>query len=107
MTAHHSRRLLSTLDTHHVYGADLRVDLHLYEPCSDGSVHYGSALTGTTFPVEALSAYGNDRQHPRSAAKPLSGWSVGTPATHPAHVSLLCACFSLSLPPIFTPPAPA
>lgn len=39
-------------------GLRLRVDLHLYEPLADGSIHYGPVVDGAVFPAEALTGEG-------------------------------------------------
>lgn len=35
-------------------GGSRRLDLHVYEPVDDQTVHYGSAVNGETFPVDAF-----------------------------------------------------
>src|SRR3954447_25515674 len=39
-------------------GGHLRIDLQLYEPLTDGSLHYGSVVDGGPFPAEALGGSG-------------------------------------------------
>jgi lincosamide nucleotidyltransferase A/C/D/E len=39
-------------------GGSRRVDLHLYEVLSDGSLHYGSVVSGHRFPAAALQGAG-------------------------------------------------
>jgi len=86
-------------------GADLRVDLHLYEACPDGSVYYGSALDGEVFPAEALDGAGTIAGVPVrcEAAEWSLRWHTGYQARDVDHhdVPLLCRRFDLALPPAF------
>jgi lincosamide nucleotidyltransferase A/C/D/E len=86
-------------------GARLRVDLHLYEPLPDRSLHYGSAINGVTFPAEALSGQGAIAgtvvrcEAPEWAVR----WHCGYPprAVDRHDVPRLCERFGISLPEAF------
>jgi lincosamide nucleotidyltransferase A/C/D/E len=79
-----------------------RVDLHLYEPRPEGSIHYGSALDPYTFPVEALAGRGTIAgtgvrcESPEWAVR----WRTGyPPRPNDLHdVPLLCTTFGIPLP---------
>lgn len=83
-------------------GGHLEVDLHLYELRPDGSVHYGSAVDGFTFPAEALDGRGVIAgtavrcEDPRWAVR----WHTGYPprAADRHDVPLLCERFGIELP---------
>ena len=87
-------------------GLRLRVDLHLYEPRPDGSLHYGSAIEGGTFPAEALDGRGMIAGTPVQceAAEWAVRWHTGyEPREVDRHdVPLLCERFGIELPPTFT-----
>jgi lincosamide nucleotidyltransferase A/C/D/E len=83
-------------------GVALRVDLHLYEPLPDGSLHYGSVTAGETFPAGALAGHGFIAgttvrcEAPEWAVR----WHTGYPPRPVDHhdVSLLCERFGIPLP---------
>ena len=83
-------------------GDRLRVDLHLYEPLPDGSLRYGSAVDGATFPAEALAGRGVIAGRPVRCEAPE--WSVRWHTGYPARaadrhdVPLLCRRFGLPVP---------
>ncbi|WP_329140426.1 DUF4440 domain-containing protein [Streptomyces sp. NBC_01476] len=54
-------------------GARRRIDLHLYEPLPDGTMHYGSVSDGATFPAEALAGGGGiaGSAHDRGSDQPM------------------------------------
>ncbi len=88
-------------------GARLRVDLHLYEPLADGSLHYGSVVTGSSIPSDAFAGRGSIAGiivRCESAA-----WAVrchtGYPARDVDHhdVPLLCQRFGIPPPEGFGP----
>jgi lincosamide nucleotidyltransferase A/C/D/E len=86
-------------------GLRLRVDLHLYEPRPDGSLHYGSAIDGATFPAEALSGTGmiaGTTVRCESAEWSVR-WHTGyQPRDVDRHdVRLLCQFFGIPLPATF------
>jgi lincosamide nucleotidyltransferase A/C/D/E len=86
-------------------GRRRRVDLHLYEPRSDGAVHYGSAVDPYTFPADALAGRGVIGGTPVRCESPewAVRWRTGYPP-RPADrhdVPLLCARFGIPLPPGF------
>jgi lincosamide nucleotidyltransferase A/C/D/E len=87
-------------------GALRRVDLHLYEPLDDETLHYGSHLSGQTFPAAALAGAGTIAGVPvrcESAEWSLR-WHVGYPAREVDHydMRLLCQHFGLTLPETLT-----
>lgn len=86
-------------------GVRQRVDLHLYEPLPDGSLHYGSVVHGTTFPAEALAAQGTIAGTPFRCEAPewAVRWHTGyEPRDVDRHdVPLLCERFGIELPPAF------
>jgi len=86
-------------------GGHLRVDLHLYEPRTDGTWHYGSALLGHSFPDEALAGIGIiDGTAVRCDAPEWSvRWHTGyRPREIDRHdVNQLCQRFAITLPPGF------
>lgn len=83
-------------------GAQRRVDLHLYETLTDGTLHYGGIETGETFPPNALQGHGTIGTQPVRCE--TSTWSVRwhtgytpRPSDH-RDVERLCAKFNLELP---------
>lgn len=86
-------------------GGRARVDLHLYEPLPDGTLHYGSVRDGDRFPAEALSGRGTIAgsavrcEAPRWAVR----WHTGYPprAADRHDVPLLCQRFGIDLPEAF------
>ncbi|MBO3736631.1 aminoglycoside nucleotidyltransferase [Actinoplanes sp. NEAU-H7] len=88
-------------------GDRLRVDLHLYEPLPDGSLHYGSVTEGGPFPAEALAGRGSIAgvEVRCEAAEWAVRWHTGYPA-RPVDfhdVTLLCQRFGIPLPEGFEP----
>jgi lincosamide nucleotidyltransferase A/C/D/E len=87
-------------------GAGLRVDLHLYEPISPVSWHYGSVVAGHVFPTEALTGRGAITDKPVRCEAPE--WAVRWHSSYPPRdvdrhdVPLLCQAFGLQLPPPYT-----
>jgi lincosamide nucleotidyltransferase A/C/D/E len=83
-------------------GARLRVDLHLWEPLPDGSLHYGSVVNGVAFPAEALSGRGTIAGTPVrcEAAEWAVRWHTGYPprGVDRRDVRLLCERFGIDLP---------
>jgi len=84
-------------------GLRRRIDLHLYEPLPDGTLHYGSATgTGVSFPAEALGGRGTIAGTPVrcETAEWAVRWHTGYPAREADHhdVPLLCARFGIALP---------
>lgn len=83
-------------------GAHRKIDLHLYEPRPDGSLHYGSALTGEPFPAAALSGRGSIAARPVRCEAPnwAVQWHTGYPPRAADHhdVPLLCTRFGIPLP---------
>ncbi|MBV1853850.1 nucleotidyltransferase domain-containing protein [Catellatospora tritici] len=83
-------------------GVRLRVDLHLYEPLPDGTLHYGSVLEPVTFPAEALLGQGVIAGTEVRCEAPE--WSVRWHTGYPLRdkdrhdVPLLCARYGLDLP---------
>jgi lincosamide nucleotidyltransferase A/C/D/E len=81
------------------------VDLHLYEPLPDTTVHFGSVVDGITFPAEALAGHGRVAglavrcEAPRWAVR----WHTGYPPrpTDRHDVRLLCSRFHLDVPEAF------
>jgi lincosamide nucleotidyltransferase A/C/D/E len=88
-------------------GGRLRVDLHLYEPLPDGSLHYGSAVNGDRFPADALTGQGEIAGVPVrcEAAEWAVRWHTGYPPREiDRHdVGLLCDRFGIDLPATFMP----
>jgi lincosamide nucleotidyltransferase A/C/D/E len=88
-------------------GVRLRVDLHLYEPLADGSLHYGSVVDGAAFPAEALTGSGSVAGVPVrcESAEWAVRWHTGYPARDVDHhdVPLLCQRFGIPLPDGFEP----
>ncbi|MDX3165794.1 aminoglycoside nucleotidyltransferase [Streptomyces scabiei] len=88
-------------------GVRLRVDLHLYEPLADGSLHYGSVVEGGPFPAEALAGHGSiDGTAVRcESAEWAVRWHTGYPAraVDRHDVPLLCQRFGIPLPEGFEP----
>jgi lincosamide nucleotidyltransferase A/C/D/E len=86
-------------------GGRRRLDLHLFEVRTDGSLHFGSVLDGFTFPADALSGEGSILQHRVRCDAPMWSlrWHSGYPArpTDAHDMTLLCARFGLELPPNF------
>jgi lincosamide nucleotidyltransferase A/C/D/E len=86
-------------------GGRLRVDLHLYEPVSTGSWHYGSVVGGAIFPSSALQGEGFIRgrrvrcEAPDWAVRWHSGYQLRAVDHH--DMPLLCAKFALELPDIY------
>ncbi len=83
-------------------GVRLRVDLHLYEPRPDGSLHYGSAINGEAFPAEALAGQGTiaGTAVRCEAADWSVRWHTGYPprAVDRHDVLLLCERFGIDVP---------
>jgi len=92
-------------------GGRLRLDLHLFEPLADGSVHYGSVVDGVVFPAEALAGAGRIAgtvvrcEAPEWAVR----WHTGYPPREVDwhDVSLLCERFGIERPEQFGDPARA
>lgn len=86
-------------------GSTRRVDLHLYEPLGDGSVHYGSAISGNAFPASALEGRGMIVGYAvrcETAEWSLRWHSGYKPRAVDHHdVALLCTAFALSVPAIY------
>jgi lincosamide nucleotidyltransferase A/C/D/E len=86
-------------------GGRRRVDLHLYEIRPDGSLHYGSALGGETFPAEALAGAGSIGG--RAVRCESAAWSVEWHTGYPPRpvdrhdVLSLCERFGLDRPEAF------
>lgn len=83
-------------------GGHRRVDLHLIEALPDGSIHYGSATAGETFPAAALEGTGTIEGHTVRCEAPEWSlrWHTGY---HPRpvdwlDVQRLCERFGLELP---------
>jgi lincosamide nucleotidyltransferase A/C/D/E len=83
-------------------GERRRVDLHLYEPRGDGTIHYGSALDPYTFPAEALAGRGTIAGNPVRCESPewAVRWRTGYPprAADRHDVALLCDRFGIPHP---------
>ena len=83
-------------------GIRRRVDLHVYESLSDGSIHYGSVVDGETFPAEALSGRGTIAGKAVRCDAPewAVRWHTGYPPRAVDHhdVPLLCSRFRIDLP---------
>ncbi len=83
-------------------GGQLRVDLHLFEVLPDGSIHYGSAVDGVSFPAEALGGHGvvGGVAVSCEAAEWSVRWHTGYPARpQDRHdVAVLCRRFGMALP---------
>lgn len=83
-------------------GLRLRVDLHLYEPLADGSIHYGAVVNGTVFPAEALAGEGTilGVEVTCESAEWAMRWHTGySPRAVDRHdVALLCERFGMDLP---------
>jgi lincosamide nucleotidyltransferase A/C/D/E len=83
-------------------GGRLLVDLHFIERCSDGDVHYGSALAGETFPAQALAGEGHIAgravrcESPEWAIRCHTGYAPRAVDRH--DVALLSQRFGLPLP---------
>jgi lincosamide nucleotidyltransferase A/C/D/E len=86
-------------------GVRLRVDLHLYEPLADGSLHYGSVVDGEVFPGEALAGQGQiaGLAVRCDAAEWAVRWHTGYPPRDVDRhdVPLLCEQFGIDLPELF------
>lgn len=86
-------------------GVRLRIDLHLYEPLPDGSLHYGSVVGGVAFPAEALAGRGLIAGMPVrcEAAEWAVRWHTGYPPRDVDRhdVPLLCERFGIDLPETF------
>jgi lincosamide nucleotidyltransferase A/C/D/E len=86
-------------------GVRLRVDLHLYETLPDGSLHYGSLVSGVTFPARALAGQGVIAGSAVRCEAPE--WAVRWHTGYPPRpvdrhdVPLLCERFGLTLPGAF------
>jgi lincosamide nucleotidyltransferase A/C/D/E len=86
-------------------GVRRRVDLHLYEPLPDGTVHYGSVIDGVTIPAEAIAAEGKIAGVAVRCEAPE--WAVRWHAGYPLRevdlhdVRLLCERFGIDLPETF------
>ena len=83
-------------------GAELRIDLHLYEWVDDGSWHYGSVVGGERVPAEALGGHGVISGTPVRCED--AAWSVRWHSGYPLRpadrhdVPLLCERFGIELP---------
>ena len=83
-------------------GGTLRVDLHIYETADEGSVHYGPAATGATFPAVALGGSGVingfpvDCEAPEWALRWHSGYPLRPVDRH--DMARLCDRFGFDLP---------
>jgi lincosamide nucleotidyltransferase A/C/D/E len=83
-------------------GAALRVDLHFYEHGTHGLLHYGGAVTGTTFPSVALTGHGRIGGAAVRCESPE--WAVRWHAGYPERpvdrhdMALLCHRFGLEPP---------
>ncbi len=83
-------------------GAELRIDLHLYEWVDDGSWHYGSVVGGERVPAEALGGHGAISR--TSVRCEDATWSVRWHSGYPLRpvdrhdVPLLCERFGIELP---------
>jgi lincosamide nucleotidyltransferase A/C/D/E len=83
-------------------GAELRVDLHLYEQLSGDSIHYGSVVSGVVFPASALAGRGTIAERtvrceaPEWAIRWHSGYQPREVDRH--DVPLLCSRFGIDLP---------
>jgi lincosamide nucleotidyltransferase A/C/D/E len=86
-------------------GVRLRVDLHLYEPLPDRSLHYGSAIDGVVFPAGALTGQGSIAGMAVRCEAPewAVHWHTGYPprAVDRHDVPLLCERFGIDLPETF------
>lgn len=82
-----------------------RVDLHLYEPLPDGSIHYGSVVDGASIPAEALAGQGTIAGKAVRCDAPewAVRWHTGYPprAVDLHDVPLLCNRFRIDLPEAF------
>ncbi|WP_234345219.1 MULTISPECIES: nucleotidyltransferase domain-containing protein [Streptomyces] len=88
-------------------GVRLRVDLHLYEPLPDGSLHYGSVVARGSIPADALAGRGSIAG---TAVRCESAeWAVRCHTGYPARdvdrhdVPLLCRRFGITVPEGFEP----
>ncbi|MEU8659556.1 nucleotidyltransferase domain-containing protein [Actinoplanes philippinensis] len=83
-------------------GLRRRVDLHLYEPLADGSLHYGSVVNGGAFSAEALAGRGSiaGAEVRCESAEWALLWHTGYPAraVDRHDVRLLCRRFGLAVP---------
>lgn len=83
-------------------GVRLRVDLHLYEKLTDGTLHYGSVVDGYVFPADALAGQGSVAgvDVRCEAAEWAVRWHTGYPAraVDRHDVPLLCQRFGVALP---------
>jgi lincosamide nucleotidyltransferase A/C/D/E len=83
-------------------GAALRVDLHFYEHAAEGLLHYGSAVSGVTFPPVALAGRGKIAGTTVRCETP--DWVIRWHADYPPRavdrkdVAALCQRFGLELP---------
>jgi lincosamide nucleotidyltransferase A/C/D/E len=83
-------------------GRSRRVDLHVYEPVDEQTVHYGSAVSGETFLVDALSGRGVIGGLPVTCDSPE--WAVHCHTGYPLRavdrhdVERLCERFGFDLP---------
>jgi lincosamide nucleotidyltransferase A/C/D/E len=87
-------------------GVRRRVDLHLYEPLPDGSLHYGSVVDGVAFPAPALAGHGviAGTAVRCEAAEWAVRWHTGYPprAVDRHDVQLLCERFAIRVPETFS-----
>jgi lincosamide nucleotidyltransferase A/C/D/E len=83
-------------------GARRRVDLHLYEPLTEDSIHYGSTTEGITFPAAALHGQGSITGMPVICESPewLVRWHTGYPIrpVDRHDIGLICSKFGVPLP---------
>jgi lincosamide nucleotidyltransferase A/C/D/E len=83
-------------------GGTLKVDLHFCEDLADGRWHYGSAISGETFPAAAFEGRGKIAEH--EVRCEAAEWSVRWHAAYPPRdvdrhdVPLLCERFGIELP---------
>jgi lincosamide nucleotidyltransferase A/C/D/E len=83
-------------------GAGRRVDLDLYEPLPDETIHYGSVTDAYIFPATALEGHGSIAGTPVRCEAPE--WAVRWHTGYPIRdidrddVSRLCTTFGLDLP---------
>lgn len=83
-------------------GGHRRIDLHLYEALGNGRLHYGSVLTGVTFPAAHLDgsgSIGGATVRCETIAWALTCHTGYSPrVVDRQDVGLLCAAYGLDLP---------
>lgn len=83
-------------------GGSRRLDLHIYERVDDQTVHYGSAVSGETFSIDALAGSGMIGGLPVTCDSP--DWALRCHTGYPPRtvdrhdVERLCVRFGLDLP---------